>query len=275
MALSKVLLPGESWHLVVEGYGHTDAAATDSEGNFFFSGRHGDGVFQIDPEGRVSIFSDHAPGVSGLHLGPDGNLYGTRWEKNDLIVFEPSGNWKILAEARRPNDLVMTAQGRLFFTSAAGVERFISPHQTEVVATGMASPNGISLSPDQGTVIVSEYAGKHVWAFRVERDGALRYGEPFMTLRVAPEAEHAFGDGATTDVAGRYYVCSALGLQMFDETGRISGVIAKPSSAPLANVEFAGRGHRYLYVTCGGGVYRRLTKTRGAIFNDALRRLPK
>ena len=33
-ALSKVLVPGEDWQLVGEGYGCTDAACADARGNY-------------------------------------------------------------------------------------------------------------------------------------------------------------------------------------------------------------------------------------------------
>ena len=36
MALSDVLIDGEGWNVVSEGYGFTDGAATDADGNFYF-----------------------------------------------------------------------------------------------------------------------------------------------------------------------------------------------------------------------------------------------
>ena len=67
----------------------------------------------------------------------------------------------------------------------------------------------------------------------------------------------------TTDSAGRYYVCTAVGLQMFDSTGRMGGVIAKPQNKFLSNVAFAGPDFSFLYVTCADKVYRRKTKAHG------------
>ena len=71
----------------------------------------------------------------------------------------------------------------------------------------------------------------------------------------------------TTDAAGRYYVTTAEGIQMFDPTGRISGVISKPSRHEgVTNIVFAGHERKYLYVTSGGRIYRRLTQAKGTIF---------
>ena len=268
MALSKVLIKGESWNRMGGGYGFTDGAASDEAGNFYFSGRQGNqgSVFRIRPSGKVETFIANAPGISGLQFGPDGKLYGTRWGKNDVVVFDQNGQFKSIAQGDHPNDLVITSRNQFYFTSNSGV-MFLDQHQEmHTVAKGLKSANGISLSPDQGTLIVSEYGGQHVWAYRIEKDGFLKYGEPYMTMRLPVDTEQAKGDGATTDIEGRYYVTSALGIQMFDATGRISGVISKPTRSGISNVEFAGTGHRFLYVTAGGEVYSRLTKTRGLLF---------
>ena len=66
-----------------------------------------------------------------------------------------------------------------------------------------------------------------------------------------------------TDLDGRYYVTSAVGLQMFDPTGRMGGVIASPSDKPIVSVAFAGPALRYLYVAAGDRIYRRKTKAKG------------
>jgi gluconolactonase len=276
MALSKILIKGENWERIGGNFGSTDGAATDQEGNFYFSGRRGDkgSILQVSPNGKVSTFIADAPGISGLQFGPDGKLYGTRWGKNDVVVFDQTGGFKSIATGDHPNDLVISSKGLFFFTSNAGVQ-FLAPSKKPVtVATGIKGPNGISLSPDQGTLIVSEYGGKHVWAYRIEVDGQLSFGEPYMTLRLPFGTEQSKGDGATTDIEGRYYVTSALGIQMFDATGRISGVISKPSSSGISNVAFAGPNHQYLYVTAGAEIYRRLTKTRGLVFSEDFRKRP-
>jgi enterochelin esterase family protein len=70
-------------------------------------------------------------------------------------------------------------------------------------------------------------------------------------------------DGMTFDKAGRIYVCTHAGLQMFDPTGRLGGVIAKPQEKTLSNVVFGGPDFAYLYVTCTDKVYRRKTKSPG------------
>lgn len=268
MALSKVLIKGEDWERVATGFESTDGATSDGDGNFYFAGRQaGNGkIFKATPQGDVSVYIADAPGISGLQFAPNGQLYGTRWGKNDLVRFEVNGTYQTIATGNHPNDLVITSQGHVFFTSADGVSFLNQQGVVTNAAKGLAGANGISLSPDQGTLIVSEYQGKHAWAYRVEADGRLSFGEPYMTLRLPFGKDASRGDGATTDVEGRYYITSSLGLQMFDATGRISGLILYPNNRGASNVTFAGEGHRYLYLTAGNDIYRRLTKTHGVLF---------
>jgi enterochelin esterase family protein len=70
----------------------------------------------------------------------------------------------------------------------------------------------------------------------------------------------------TTDSAGRYYVTSHVGIQMFDPTGRLSGVVAKPQEKGCVSVAFSGPGLEYLYACNTDKVYRRKTKAKGVLF---------
>src|SRR5437879_3927977 len=75
-ALSKVLIDGEDWQLVAEGFGFTDAACSDAEGNFYFMDLgKGTAIQKITPSGTVSAFIEGAPKCSGLKFGPEGRLY--------------------------------------------------------------------------------------------------------------------------------------------------------------------------------------------------------
>lgn len=271
MPLSQVLIEGEDWEVVAEGYGFTDGLCTDAEGNLYFSDvKQGTAVYKIDREGKVSEFIKDAAGISGLQWGADGKLYACVARGRIVVSFDEDGNLTQLADEVRPNDLVVTHDGNLYFTMTPTSEiRRIDPEGNMTVVSGgdVSKPNGITLSPDQGTLAVSDHGGKFVWAFRIKKDGTLDAAQPYMPMRTpVADPEVAKGDGMATDIHGRWYVTTAMGLQMFDPTGRMGGVIAKPQDANLVSACFAGPDHAYLYVACGDKVYRRKTKTRGALF---------
>lgn len=270
-ALSKVLIDGEGWQLVAEGFGFTDGACADAEGNFYFMDLgKGTAIQRISQDGKVTDFIKNAPKCSGLKFGPDGRLYAcTQGPKKQLVAIEvPSGNITVLADNVQPNDLVVSHNGYAYFTETGKGQVTIvdAKGNVRVGATGINAPNGITLSPDQGTLAVSEYRGTNVWVYRVNADGSLDAGARYMDLRTPVGKADSGGDGSTTDAMGRYYVTSHLGIQMFDSTGRMGGIIAKPTAKGCVSVAFAGPGHEYLYACASDKIFRRKTSAKGVLF---------
>ena len=63
---------------------------------------------------------------------------------------------------------------------------------------------------------------------------------------------------STTDDKGRFYITTELGVQVFDATGRLAGIIAKPPGVKsIVSAEFAGEEHRWLFVAGGDKVPRK------------------
>jgi enterochelin esterase family protein len=269
-ALSKVLVPGEDWQLVGEGYGFTDGGCADALGNFYFSDLPKGVLHRATPEGKVSAFLENGPKISGLKFGPDGRLYAaTQGPKKQIITIAPdTKEITVLADEVTPNDLVVSHKGHVYFTDTGkGRVMAIDPNKKlSVAAEGINAPNGITLSPDQRSLAVSEYKGTNAWVFRVGADGALSNGSRSMELRTPAGRADSGGDGSTTDTQGRYYVTSHLGIQVFDATGRLAGVIPKPTSKSCVSVAFAGTDHAYLYACAADKVFRRKTQANGALF---------
>ena len=192
-----------------------------------------------------------------------------------VISIDPStGAVAEIASGIAANDLAVTPDGFLYVTETGPRKLLritLATKDVQVTDVGTAGPNGVALSPDGGTLAVSEYQGDHVWTFRVHPDGGLDAKMPTMTLRrpIDPKGESdrhepppyvaaAKGDGMAVDRAGRWYVTSAVGVQVFDPIGRPCGVLPAPQSGkPLTSCVLAGPGHRYLYVTNGDAVFRR------------------
>ncbi len=287
MTLHRLLIDGEDWQLVAENLGFADGPTTDAEGNFYFSDMKAPGIFQIAKNGTKTKLIDEL--ASGLKFGADGKLYACQGAKKRLIAIDLTNNKiEVVAEDVQPNDLAVSFDGHIYFTETGKKQiTWIKAKTREKVAAdvGIAAPNGITLSPDQGTLAVSEHQGEFVWTFRVEPDGSLTAKTPYMTLRrpIDPAGEFKFheppplkkassGDGMTSDLLGRYYVTSALGVQVFDPTGRLCGVLPKPQpDKPLTSCAFSGEKREYLYVTNGDRIYRRKVQAIGNVFHHAPR----
>lgn len=268
MPLSQVLLENEGWKLVAEGYRFTEGPAVDSHGNVYFSDIPADKIYRLDEADRVSVFVENSQKTNGLMFGPDGRLYGCQNGAKKIVAFDDQGQATTIVEGVPSNDLVVTKAGTIYFTDPENHKVWFIDHnrQLRTVDEGIERPNGIILWPDQKTLVVADTAGPYLWTFRIEADGNLAYKQPYYTLHV-PHGKQASGaDGMTVDQDGRVYVTSNFGLQVFDPTGRLSGVIAKPQSKWLANVVFGGRGLDTIYVTCTDRVYKRKLKATGLPF---------
>jgi enterochelin esterase family protein len=272
LTLLNLLIPGESWELVAGDLGFADALCADKEGNLYFCDMKAPAVYRISAsDGAKTELCKES--VSGLVFSPDGSvLYACQGAKNRVIsINAKSGEIKTIAEGVKPNDLAVTRDGMILITEtgAKQVTR-IHPQTGEVTAvdTGISKPNGIALSNDGGTLAVSDYGGTHTWTFRVNEGGTLDAKMPTMPMRLAidPKGEFRFnepppyvaaskGDGMAVDKAGRYYVTSDLGVQIFDPTGRPCGVLPKPDAdQPLTTCILAGADHSTLYIANGKSV---------------------
>lgn len=256
-----LLAPGQGWELVGEGYGFTDAACADAQGNFYFSDLPKGVLHRVDPAGKVTPFLENGPKISGLKVGADGRFYAaTQGPKKQIITITPDTKAiTVLLDDTQPNDLVVTKAGRVYFTHTGKgqVIAVDASGQATVAATGLNAPNGITLSPDQRTLAVSEYRGTNVWTFAVKEDGTLGAGQRTMTLRVPAGRPDSGGDGSATDAAGRRLVTSHLGVQVFDAAGRWLGLIEKPSAKACVSVAVAGAKGEFLYVCASDKVFRR------------------
>lgn len=265
MPLSQVLIDGEDWELIGEGYQFTEGPAVNRAGEVYFTDVRGNTIYRIGLDQQVSIFDDQAGGTSGMMFGADDRLYACRNREKKIVAYNADGSLDVLVEGIGCNDMLVTSDGGIYWTDPRTEKVWYRSPDGDVraVIEGLRT-NGIILWPHEGTLVVTDHFEPRLWAYRVEEDGSLTHGEAYYApLRMLPGAEIPRSDGMTVDRDGRLYVATDAGLQMFDPTGRMGGVIHKPQQAFLSNVVFGGPELSYLYVTCQDKVYRRKTKTAG------------
>lgn len=259
----------QPWKEAAGGYAFTDGLCCDKEGNLYFTDvKAGKGIYKLDAaSGKADLFLDNLPGISGLQIGPDGRFYACHNKEQRIIAISMKGEVEVLLTGVKCNDLVVSRKGDLYFTETPTLSvHLITKDKKHVVADAghVQKPNGITLSTDERTLVVSEHGGKHVWAWRIEDDGTLTSGAPYMTMWLPVGKETASGDGATTEANGRYFVTTELGVQVFDPAGRLAGIIAKPTPASkVVSVEFAGKDHDILYIAAGDKIFGRKLKVKG------------
>jgi gluconolactonase len=149
-----------------------------------------------------------------------------------------------------PNDLVVAADGTLWFTDpphhpppeepAGRVHTMAPDGATQLIAEGFAYCNGIALEPD-GTPVVVEGLGLQ----RLLPDGAREW--------VVERLGEAAGDGFCVDTEGRFYVAVTAdhGIRIFDADGTEADFLPIPGPGITTNCCFGGRDLRTLFATDG------------------------
>jgi sugar lactone lactonase YvrE/enterochelin esterase-like enzyme len=264
--VTEVLDPAHGWELVSEGHRFTEGPSVDRDGNVYFTDVPNDRIHRIDhATGRVSVFKDDTGGADGMMFGPDGRLYACEGRRRRIVAYSADGASRVIADDVTPNDLVVGARGHVYFTDPAHKRVWlVEPGGARrVVHEGLEFPNGLVLSPDQSLLLVADSRGSWVWSFQVAPDGGLVHGQPFYRLATMDDGTNASADGLTVDAEGYLYVATKLGLQVFDQPGRLTAIIDRPPSRALANAVFGGPRLDTLYVAAADKVFRRVVRRHG------------
>ena len=264
-----IVLPGEGWELVGEGYGFAEGTAVNAAGEVFFQDIPNLKTYKIDVNGKLTTLNLNAKKASGTAFGPDGNRYTVATGTNQVLSYDINNKEKVVADNIKGNDLTVANNGNIYVTEPNGTDKpskiyLIKPNgEKTVVDEGIKYANGLTLSPDQTELYVTESATHWIYAFLVNPDGTLTAKEHFGWLHVPDNADNAWADGAKCDANNRIYVATRLGLQIFDEIGRVISIMPTPNGSP-SNLCFGGPNFDMLYISVKDKVYRRKVGVKGA-----------
>jgi gluconolactonase len=267
--LTDLLIPGEEWKLVGQNYKFTEGTAANATGEFFFQDIPNSKTWLVKSGEKPVELNLNAKRASGTSFGPDGRRYVIAGATNQVIAYDASGGETIIADSISGNDIVVAYNGNVYVTSPDGTEKpskiyLIRPGgKKEIVDEGLKFANGLTLSPDQTQLYVTESASHWVWVYQVQQDGKLALKQKYGWLHVRDNDENAWSDGLRCDTAGRVYVTTKMGLQILDQTGRVNAIIPIPAGQP-SNLCFGGKDFDILYLTAGDKVYSRKLRTRGS-----------
>ena len=266
--LRDILVPGEGWTLVADGYKFTEGPAVNAKGEVFFNDIPNSKAYKIGLDGKVTPWLNETKHANGQAFGPDGRIYAVAEDK--VLAYDASATPTVIAEGIRGNDLVVNHEGGIYVTnptfggSEPGKVWYISPKgEKRVVDSGLKFPNGIALSPDQTLLYVADYRSHWVYSYQVQPDGSLAYKQKYFHLHTPDTADESGADGIRVDDKGRLYVTTTMGIQVCDQPGRVNCIIPTPNGK-IANLCFGGPEFNTIYATCFDRVYKRKVKVKGA-----------
>lgn len=268
--LVQFLDPASHWEQIEGTYGFTEGPAPDGKGSVYFTDITNNRIHKIDPSGKVSLFASDTGGANGLMFGPDGKLYACQGSRNRVVAYDAQGKPEVIAEGiQGVNDIAINHAGGIYVTEPTKHQVwYISPKREKIVVAKdpvVAFPNGIRFSPDQSQVVVADTRGTRLWIYQSHPDGQFAHREAYFECQTLPGQTDSGADGMCFDNAGRLYVATRLGVQVFDEFGRCIAILNKPQNKLLTNLAIGGPDDDTLYACNGDHVYRRRIRAKAAL----------
>jgi hypothetical protein len=246
--LQQIVRRGEGWEQPVpHTFRSAQSLAVKEDGMVFFTDIDKT-AWHFNRDGSHG-WGEYTGPVTGEAWGPPGRLY---WAEADGI----RGHSVVVGHDRRRYVTEPDRDGsKLWYISPKGEKR--------VVDTGLKRATGVTLSPDQSLLYVTDGGSHWVYSYQVRPDGSLAHKQRYYHLHVPDTADDSGADEMCVDRDGRLFVATRMGVQVCDQAGRVNCILPVPHGRP-SSVCLGGEHFDTLYVTCGEQVYRRKVKVRGA-----------
>ncbi len=260
------------WQKIEGNYRAAISPAADKSGNIFFADPQAKQIDKASPDGSVTVFKGSISGITSLRVGADGRLYASEPALRRIVSFGPAGDERIVTRNVEAHDIAVTGNGAIYFTDQAHktVGLIDASGHVRVVydGGGMAVPAGITLSPDQAFVIVTDAQSRFSWSFQIAPDGGLQDGEPFYRLEMPEQGWMSHAVSVREDSGGQVYFATPVGIQVCLPNGRVAEILNAPEPeafGTISSIAFAAGSPASLYVVENGELYRRPVKVTPAV----------
>jgi sugar lactone lactonase YvrE len=276
MPLTQVLIPGEGWRPVPGLPGGITDLSGDGRGAIYVVAVNGREVHRVGPDGKAALFArrgfdDVFVGLAAVPGGPLYALFDAKAAKGgrevSVITLDQDGETsREIKGLKEATALAVTPTGHVYCRLAGegGLVR-VGPDgkQTPVGPLPATARGRMTFWADHGTLVIADVEAPFLWALRVAADGTLNSPDRYYPLRFRPGKSSAAAS-LTLDAAGRLYAATPEGVQVFDPTGRLCGVLTAPAPDPeLRGVAFGGKDLDLLFVATEKGVFVRKVKAKG------------
>ena len=246
MEIPGVVSAGQQWKEIWQVNGNNaDGIIATNDGGILIAQNDKSDVVKLDKNGKTSIAHTSTNTGGSLAINSKGALFIVNRGLNPSIE-QLAPKRKTLANRYNDepldciggviNDLTADSKGGVYFTMGG---LFYADPTGKISRYGEnLRTNGIVLSPDEKHLYVTN--GPALAAFDVASDGSLTNQREFAKLEGGGN-----GDGSTYDAAGRLYVTSNPGVQVFGPDGKYLGLIPTPRG--IISVTFSGPDRKMLY----------------------------
>lgn len=283
-----VVAGGTKVELIATGLRGTEGPIMAPDGSFIFTEQNASVLTAIDAANRRTTYLENTNGANGVTFDAQGRLIATQPALGEIAVLAPGPRVVLASEYNgrklsRPNDLIADRRGGVYFTDPGAnppagqpagptAVYYIRPDGSLLrIADDIARPNGIILSPDGRVLYVADTLGEAVIAWDVNEDGSVRNRRDFARLEgvtTTATGRRSGADGLAVDDAGRLYVATQVGVQVFSPQGQHLGTIPVGIANGPQNIAFAGPDKKTLYIVGRGSAWK-VAMVAGGIRNRA------
>jgi len=283
-------------HIVTQGLKFPEGPIAMPDGSVLVVEIEGARLIRVAPDGAKSTVAELGGGPNGAAIGPDGKCYvcnngGFNWIHAEDGHARPHGRADAYAGGSiqrvdlatgavetlytecdgvpitGPNDIVFDNQGGFWFTDhgksygrlmdrGALFYAALDGSSIKEAAFPLITPNGVGLSPDGGTLYVSETETGRLWSYPVIGPGALGK-EPWPSPNggrfMGGNADYARFDSMAVEANGNICVATLVkgGITVFSPSGEIIEFHEAPEGY-CTNICFGGDDMRTAYITLSG-----------------------
>jgi gluconolactonase len=279
--MSALVLPSASLQKLASGAVHSEGPVyIHEDDSVVWSDAHGNRLLRWSAQDGVTILRDPSDYQSGNYRDLEGRLVACSSGLRAIIRQEHDRQWQVLVDRYQgkrlnsPNDLVIKRDGTIWFTDppygitepnqgyggeqeqpGSFVYRFDpETHDIDAVITDMVRPNGLTFSPDEKLLYVSDtaafnipHAPHHIRVYDVVHDLQAINGRVFAVI------DPGQPDGMRVDEQGNVFTSSGDSVQVYAPDGQRLGKILVPETP--ANLTFGGQERNRLFITAGTSLY--------------------
>jgi len=278
--------------LVAEGLWFPEGPIAMADGSIVLVEIRRGTLTRVTPDGRRATLAELGGGPNGAAIGPDGAVYVCNnggawlWKEGELHipgaapseyrggsiqrVELASGRTTTLYDScngkplNSPNDIIFDRQGGFWFTCLGqtdgevrrlGALYYALPDGSKIVRwrSGLTSPNGVGLSPDERTVYMADCMLGRLLAYDLTAPGIMADAEsPAGGRVVCTLPGYQWLDSLAVEADGRICVATLWngGISVFEPRGSYEHI---PFPDPITtNICFGGADMRDAWVTCSG-----------------------
>lgn len=259
----EILISGEGWQLVAEGFKSTRGPAGNMSGEIFFADTSNNKIHRVDLEGKVSEFVADAGQAHCVTIGADGSLFTISEKSGKLMRYDAAGNGTVVMDGMLGHSILATPGGGLYVTANGdkpnlpGTVWFINGGKKLQVDSGIKFATGLAYRPDQWLLSVAEGHSKWVYSYQMNADGTLANKERFFHLHVADWDDDAGAESLCYSLEGRQFIATRSGVQISADDGPTQVILPVPDGARVTGVCLGGKDKDTLFAFCGSKVWKR------------------